>query len=231
MPEPKRPTRISPLGEACLEALAASGTGRFVSLGGAFALMHYHEYRDTNDIDAWWSEDAGQVERDAVVGVLCTAMERDGPVRVRRFGDVVSIELMRGARKAFSFQIARRSARLEDSVPSSWAGVQIDAFEDVLASKVTALVERGAPRDFRDVHAVCQAGLADPEGLWSLWSRRQSAGGGDPDRKRAELLVSKHLETIARLRPLESIADRADRGRAEQLRTWIVREFLHDLRD
>ncbi len=107
----------------------------------------------------------------------------------------------------------------------------MDSFADLMAGKVTALVERGAPRDFRDVHAVCRAGLAEPGGLWRLWSRRQSASGGDGDRKRAELLVLKHLDTIARLRPLESIADPEDRARAEQLRTWISREFLRELPD
>jgi hypothetical protein len=39
--EPSRPTYVSNYAEACLQALAASGLGDKLSLGGAFGLLHY----------------------------------------------------------------------------------------------------------------------------------------------------------------------------------------------
>ena len=51
------------------------------------------------------------------------------------------------------FQIAERSAELEASVTGVWpGGIGIDSFKDLVASKMVALVERGAPRDFLDVY-------------------------------------------------------------------------------
>jgi hypothetical protein len=39
---------------------------------------------------------------------------------------------------------------------------------------MVALVEHGAPRDFRDIHTVCMAGLSTPDDCWSLWRQRQA---------------------------------------------------------
>jgi hypothetical protein len=50
--------------------------------------------------------------------VLKDALATAGNVRVRTWGDVVSIELMRGAKKVFSFQIAQRTAQLQPSSPA-----------------------------------------------------------------------------------------------------------------
>ena len=61
-----------------------------------------------------------------------------------------------------SFQIAERSVQLEDPVPTQWTGVQLDSLNDLIASKMIALVERGAPRDFLDIFAVCEADIATP---------------------------------------------------------------------
>ena len=72
---------------------------------------------------------------------------------------------------------------------------------------MVALVERGAPRDFRDIHAVCQAGLITPRGCWTLWGRRQREAGNDADPERARLAVETHLARIAQHRRLEQIAD------------------------
>jgi predicted amidophosphoribosyltransferase len=50
-------------------------------------------------------------------------------------------------------------------------------FIDLVASKMVALVKRGAPRDFRDVFTVCTAGLTTPSDCWQWWRLRQSAAG------------------------------------------------------
>lgn len=89
------------------------------------------------------------------------------------------------------------------------------------------LVERGAPRDFRDVHAVCRAGLASAGECWRWWRRRQELAGSDADGHRARLAVETHLERIARHRPLEEIEDPDRRVEAESVRRWFREEFLH----
>jgi hypothetical protein len=43
---------------------------------------------------------------------------------------------------------ARRSARLEEPVPAGWIDIPLDSLADLVASKIAALIERGAPHDF-----------------------------------------------------------------------------------
>ncbi|NJN54419.1 MAG: hypothetical protein HC804_06495 [Anaerolineae bacterium] len=133
--QPQPPKQISEYANACLEALVASGLGRTVSLGGAFGLMHYFEYRPTYDVDAWWHESVTTEEQQQVMQVLVTALERYGRVQVRTWGDVTSIELQTNIKKVFSFQIARRSVQLEPAQPTVWPGVLLDSFSDLVASK------------------------------------------------------------------------------------------------
>ena len=76
----------------------------------------------------------------------------------RRFGDTESWELLRDGTKIFSFQIASRTLRLEPSVPSPWPPLLIETFVDNVASKMNALVQRGATRDFTDTRQLVTAG-------------------------------------------------------------------------
>ena len=105
----------------------------------------------------------------------------------------------------------------------------LDSFPDLLASKMVALVERGAPRDFRDVYALCQAGLTTPQECWELWRRRQQLANSDTDSARARLAVETHLARIAQHRPLREITDPTQRAQAEQVRRWFAQEFLDAL--
>ncbi|MEJ2353711.1 MAG: nucleotidyl transferase AbiEii/AbiGii toxin family protein [Anaerolineales bacterium] len=95
--------------------------------------------------------------------------------------------------KVFSFQIAQRSGQLEPARIVPELGVLLDSFPDLVASKMVALVERGAPRDFRDIHAVCHAGLITPQKCWDLWRQRQQIAGSDSDHHRATLAIETHL--------------------------------------
>src|SRR5437870_3338550 len=106
--QPVRPSRVPEFAEACLDAISSSGLGRWISLGGAFGLAHYLEYRETHDVDAWWIESAGTEQRQQIARVLETALGRFGEVRVRSWGEVVSVELRQKGRTVFSFQIASR---------------------------------------------------------------------------------------------------------------------------
>ena len=171
--KPKRPTHISLYAELCLKALASAGLGQAISLGGAFGLLHYLDYRPTNDIDAWWAEDANPVQRTQVVEVVAHVLAAHGEVRQREWGDVVSLDLIEDRKTIFSFQFAVRSVQLNDTVSSSWTDVQLGSLDDLIASKMVALVERGAPRDFRDIYAVCETRIISPQDCWQLWRVRQ----------------------------------------------------------
>lgn len=225
--EPKRPQRVSPYAAACLDALSAAGLGRNLSLGGAFGLAHYVEYRDTHDVDAWWASEATEEDRRAVVAAIERALAAFGAVRTRRWGDVVAVDLDREGKTAFGFQIARRSALLRDPLPSPWAGISVDALDDLVAAKMVALVERGAPRDVRDVFTLCDRGLSTVRTCWDLWKARQRASGGGLDRARAALAVRSHLARIERARPLGGIPQPEQRAAAERVRRWVKEDLLH----
>ncbi len=190
------------------------------------ALLHYVDYRSTRDLDAWWADDVSPEEQGAVIEVVMEALRGFGSVSTRRWGDVVSIELEQTGHRPFSFQIARRSARLGSPASAGWIEVPVDSLDDLIASKMVALVERGAPRDFRDIYEVCRRGLTNPARCWELWQRRQKLSGSDPDRGRAKLAVLTHLERIRQHRRLETIPDLEARGEAERTRRWFAEEFL-----
>jgi hypothetical protein len=226
-----RPQQMSEYAEACLLALSAQELGRKISLGGALGLAHYYEYRLTHDVDAWWMPEATAEERQRVVQVIQDALQSFGPVQVRTWGDVVSVELRQEERMVFSFQVAHRSAQLAPPQPVPWTNVWLDSFPDLVAAKMVALVERGAPRDFRDIYTLCHAELTTPEQCWTLWRRRQQLAGSDTDAARARLAVQTHSARIVLHRPLNQIADPTERAAAERVRTWFEEEFLNVLMD
>jgi hypothetical protein len=100
-----------------------------------------------------------------------------------------------------------------------------------MASKMVALVERGAPRDFRDIYALCHSGLTTPKRCWQVWRQRQQLAGSDTDFHRARLAIETHLTRIALHRPLDEIPDADQRAEAERVRTWFGEEFLDALVD
>ncbi|MDP6779083.1 MAG: nucleotidyl transferase AbiEii/AbiGii toxin family protein [Candidatus Latescibacteria bacterium] len=224
---PGKPVNLPDYGEACLRALLEEGLADRIVLGGAFGLLHYLDYRPTRDVDAWWCEQISAEDRCRVMQTVADALSRFGPARTREWGDVVSIELQDGGRTTFSFQIAHRSALLEPPTTAPWIDIPLDSLADLVASKMKDLVERGAPRDFRDIFALCQAGMATGDACWALWSKRQKLAGSDTDRDRAFLAIETHLTRIAQHRPLAGIADPKQRAEAEKLRAWFSREFLH----
>jgi hypothetical protein len=221
------PTTIPPHARPCFDAIAAAGLGRSISIGGGFGLSHYLEYRTTHDVDAWWTEAATPDIRRQVVAVIEDVLRRSGPVRTRTWGEVTSIELTQEGKVVFGFQIADRSGLLKPLEEGPWpGGILLDSFDDLVASKMIALVERGAPRDFRDIHALCGAGLLDPPDCWHLWESRLAAAGEPVDPRRARLAIRSHLARIESARPLAGITDAGQQEQAAQVRGWFTREFL-----
>lgn len=229
MTQPQQPLQVSEFARACLSALAVANLGHFISLGGAFGLAHYLEYRSTSDVDAWWVEPVTREDRQQVIATVGNALGEFGSVNIRAWGDVQSVELAMAGKTIFSFQIARRSAELHGPVTSPWPGdIWLDSLEDLIASKMVALVERGAPRDFRDVYTLCQNRLTDVSRCWALWAKRQMLADEDAKQQRAVIAIQTHLARIEQARPLNQIVEAEQRLAAEQLRAWFRTEFLHD---
>ena len=229
---PQKPQNISPVAEACLLALSGQGLGTKLSLGGAFGLAYYLEYRQTHDVDGWWDASAGEQDRRRIVRCLEDTLRSFGQVRSRSWGDVVSVELVKEGKSVFGFQIAQRGGQLEASQMAPWPPLfLLDSFRDLVAAKMVALVERGAPRDFRDIHALCGAGLADPKLCWNLWRERQRLTGDDVSSARAKVALLTHLARIEAVRPLANITDSGQQAKAEQVRAWFRKEFLDGLLD
>jgi len=218
---------MPPYAEVCLRALVREGLGESISIGGALGLLYYLDYRATRDVDAWWIEAIGAENRHRVIEVIQTTLAQIGEVRIRAWGDVVSIELRQAGQTIFSFQLARRSAQLEPPALAPGLGVLLDSFVDLVASKMTALVERGAPRDFRDIFMVCESGLTQPRLCWQWWRLRQIQAGSDANPERACLAIETHLARIERHRPLDHIASAEDQLAAAKLRQWFKRSFIH----
>lgn len=229
--QPRRPRHLSNFADACLQALASLGVGDRISVGGALGLLHYLDYRSTHDVDAWWVLSATIQDRGQVIKIVEDTLRPFGQLRKRAWGDVVSIELLHEDKTVFSFQIAQRTAQLLPSVSAKWTDVLLDSFPDLVASKMVALVERGAPRDFRDIYSVCQAALTDPTQCWQWWKDRQGLAGSDVDAARARLAVETHLSRIEKHRPLAQISDPDQRADAERVRIWFNTEFLNALVD
>jgi hypothetical protein len=229
--QPHQPSHLSPYARACLDALVEANLAERISLGGALGLFHYLDYRPTHDVDAWWSEPLTEGQKQEVTQTLETTLAAFGSVNTRSWGDVVSVELSQGGKKVFSFQIAARSTRLEQPISAGWIEVPLDSLSDLVASKMVALVERGAPRDFLDIFSLCQAGMLTIDECWLLWRRRQTQAGSDVDLSRARLAIETHLERITLHRPLEQIADLGQRQQASQLRNWYLNDFLQVKKD
>jgi len=178
---------------------------------------------------AMWMPEATEADRQRVVQVVQEALHPYGSVSMRSWGEVVSVELTQEGQRVFSFQIAHRSAQLEPSRPIPWTAVLLDSLKDLVASKMVALVERGAPRDFLDIYTLCQADVVMPAQSWALWRERQQRAGNDIDASRARLAVQTHLARITAHRPLERIPESADQEAARQMRAWFKKEFLDAL--
>lgn len=219
--EPRKPAHPDPFAAAFLTRLQDLPEAEQFVLGGYFALKHYLDYRATGDVDAWWRsrEDprALAVAREAFAR---TAEQFGYAVRERGWGETISLEAIDGSDKAFSFQVSVRSVEIDRPIASPWGRFPIETLDDNIASKMMALVARGAPRDFVDVKEVVDAGLLSAERCWELWAAKDP--GMEPDEGRARVRI--HLERIETRMPIERLPpDR--RARAAALRAWYRDDF------
>jgi len=219
----KKPENLDPLAEVILERLRQNPASSEIILGGYFGLQHYLNYRRTHDIDAWWRHRASVETERAIRQVMQdVATERGARYQERRFGETISFEMAEADGRRMSFQIAVRDLALDAPQDSPWAPILIETLRDNLASKMNALVNRGAPRDFLDVRTTVESGLISPEDCWQLWSLK-NPGQRVADAKGKTLL---NLENLEQRRPLDQIEDPTARADAQMVRDWFRREFL-----
>lgn len=226
-PDPKVPSNINPLGTEVLQKLRDNPAMGELILGGGFALQHYLPFRDTDDIDAWWSDAPSEAALDAVRDAVKSVAEAHGyGYRERKWGETFSFEMIRPqsqSKKVFSFQISTRDIPLDQPLQSAWQPFLIETLRDNVASKMNALVDRGAPRDFVDIHELVTNGLCTVRECWHLWATK-NPGAEVRDAKRKTTL---NLAQIEARKPLGSI-EQEHRAVAAERRDFFKREFLLD---
>lgn len=130
------------------------------------------------------------------------------------------MELLRGSQKQFSFQIRRRGLYLDEPIPAEWQPLWIETLRDNVASKMTALVERGAPRDLRDIHELCHQGLVSIQDCWSLWLTKNTHR--EPPEGPEKVIF--YIEKLEMMRPVDDMPSSV-RPAAVALRNWYREVF------
>lgn len=221
-PRPSAPSRLGIYAREVLEYLAGHPAAAEIVIGGGIALAHYVEYRETFDLDAWWAVAPTAPANALLDEAMHAVASRHGLACVRRsWGETVSLELIDGQRKVFSLQIAPRDRYLDATLEADWPPVRIETLRDNVASKMNAVVNRGAPRDLRDIHEVCRRGLITVPQCWELYEQK-NPGLSSRD---AAAKVLHALERLEIQRPLDSIADDEQRREATAVRRWYREVF------
>jgi Nucleotidyl transferase AbiEii toxin, Type IV TA system len=224
--EPQQPNDLDPLAAQVLEQLTNQGAAGILILGGYFALKHYLNYRQTKDIDAWWSKSSSLIERQEAVQLLRQAMTQVGAdngleLQERSSATTLSLELKQGRTVIFSVQIADRDVEIDPPVVSPYPPVHIETLRDNIGAKMNALVNRGAPRDFVDVYAIVTEGIATVTEIWQCWQQKNER----LDITTARLQVLRHINAIEQRRPIEQIPG-DQREQAMYVRRWIRQQLL-----
>lgn len=219
---PVPPAKLCPYARDVLEHLAGHPAASAIVLGGGVALAHYLEYRDTFDLDAWWANGPTKAANALLDDAMRAVARKHGlSLAQRTWGDTMSLELLDGQRKVFSLQIASRDRYLDTPIDAAWLPLRIETLRDNVASKMTALVERGAPRDLRDVYELCRSGLVSVDECWGLYREKH------PEKTVADG-AAKVLHSVERLdmqRPLDTIQSETDRRSADAVRKWFREVF------
>lgn len=73
---PKPPKHILPYAKACLEALSEAGLASFITLGGAFELAYWAEYRPTH---------LDRIERSRPLDSITDISQREEAAKIREW--------------------------------------------------------------------------------------------------------------------------------------------------
>ncbi len=221
---PKPPKNLNPLARELLESLAGHAEAAEIVLGGGVALSHYLEYRDTVDLDAWWRTEPSDAACALVQQCMMELATKHGfTYRRRTWGETESLELLRGSQKAFSFQISKRTLYLNEAISAEWQPLWIETLQDNVGSKMTALVLRGAPRDFLDIYELVHRSIISIADCWRLWGLKNPGVSEDEARRK----ICARIEMIEAARPLAAIQPAAAREKAALVRAWYRTTFSH----
>jgi len=102
-----------------------------------------------------------------------------------------------------------------------WPSAITWSIDKLSASKMTALVQRGAPRDFSDLYELCWSGLLEVNDCWMLWKQKNP---DIPPADAARKIISR-LAMIEVTRPLDSIQPESAQTRARLVRAWYRDTF------
>ena len=222
-----KPTTLPEIAEELLTSLAKQPLSTEIVLGGGIALKHYADFRPTQDIDAWWRMDFNP----EAVGQFAIAVqdvgERHGFTLLhRRFGVTDSLELRsdESGQTEFSFQIVVRDVHLDEPRESPWHPLLIETLRENIGSKMNALVNRGAPRDFIDIFEIVNRKFLTVQACWNLW--RAKNPNGNISQAQADVVTS--LLRIEQRRPLDQMPQ-SERIQAMLVRDWFKSEFAVSL--
>ena len=222
---PIPPERLSQYAREVLDLLAGHSAAAEIVIGGGVALAHYLDYRETYDLDAWWTSGPSAAAADLMAQAVRQVAERHGlAFASRSWGETMSFELLDGSKKVFSLQIASRDRYLDQTIEAAWPPVRLETLTDNIASKMTALVERAAPRDLRDIHELCRQGLVTPAECWNLYGAKH---GRRPSREAAAKILHA-VERLEMQRPLDTISCEQERRAVESLRRWYRDVFCRE---
>ena len=87
---------------------------------------------------------------------------------------------------------------------------------------MSASVQRGAPRDFLDLHRLVTSGATTFDECWRIWDKKNEG----QNREQARAAGPAHLTRLETRRPLETIEDLAQREEARTVRTWLHEQFF-----
>jgi hypothetical protein len=224
---PTKPSNLAPITESLFRLIQDQPWADRLVIGGGVAFAHYLEYRPTVDADFWWADNVSKTGMDETVAAIEKLLPEaakpfyEAPViGSRRWGDTISIEVSSGGRRVYSCQIATRTAQLFPYLASPFGMIQIETFEENLASKMNALVGRGSARDFLDVYMAITSGRLTWQRCWDLWQAKNSG----VDMPQAAAQVALHLQGIEQRRPLNDVPE-PGRSRARAVREFFQREL------
>jgi len=114
------------------------------------------------------------------------------------------------------------------TLPSSTT-VSLDGFSNLVANKMVALVERGAPQDFLDIYTLCYEGLTTASRCWQLWKVRQESTGHTVKTMWAKMAVLNHVAQLAQTYPSEKMVDPIEPSAISHIQLWFQTDFLEAL--
>ena len=152
---------LTPAQHQFLEALAKNELGALYYLSGGTALGAFHlHHRRSDDLDFFSRE---SIDFTAVLRFVESVA--DGPVIPRRVHDRLGLIVpMSGETLRVEF-VKYDHPAIEPPTPRVGA-LCVDGLRDILANKLSAIIERAEPKDYADIYfLVARAGLSLEQGI------------------------------------------------------------------